>query len=259
MQTEVATLAESFSNGLLSNKVAVITGAGGVLGKAMAEAFLAEGAKLVLTDLSAERLADLEKALGQPDRTLSVVANATSADDTDKIVSLANEKFAALDVWVNNAGLTKDATMRKMPVEDFELVIDVHLKGAWLGTRAAANYMRDHGGGSIINVSSISGKVGNPGQTNYSAAKAGMVGLTKAAAKEVGFAGVRVNAIQPGLIESPMLYGMPEDVKASRLAEIPLGRFGRPEEVADSVVFLASDKSRYLTGIVLEISGGRNI
>lgn len=245
--------------GLLADKVAVITGAGGVLGKAIAEAFLAEGAKLVVTDLSAERLADLEVALSAGDRVKTVVANATSAEDTDAIVAAAKGTFDSLDVWVNNAGLTKDATMRKMSVEDFELVIDVHLKGAWLGTRAAANFMRDHGGGSIINVSSISGKVGNAGQTNYSAAKAGMVGLTKAAAKEVGFAGVRVNAIQPGLIESPMLYGMPEDVKASRLAEIPLGRFGLPGEVADSVVFLASDKARYLTGIVLEISGGRNI
>jgi 3-oxoacyl-[acyl-carrier protein] reductase len=119
--------------------------------------------------------------------------------------------------------------------------------------------MRDHGGGSIINVSSISGKVGNPGQTNYSAAKAGMIGLTKAAAKEVGFAGVRVNAIQPGLINSPMLADMPEKVQESRLGEIPLGRFGEPDEVADVVIFLASDMSRYMTGTVLEISGGRNL
>jgi 3-oxoacyl-[acyl-carrier protein] reductase len=149
--------------------------------------------------------------------------------------------------------------MRKMSVDDFDTVIDVHLKGAWLGTRAAADWMRDNGGGSIINVSSISGKVGNPGQTNYSAAKAGMIGLTKAAAKEVGFAGVRVNAIQPGLILSPMLENMPEDVQKSRLSEIPLGRFGKADEVANAVIFLASDLSSYITGTTIEISGGRNL
>jgi 3-oxoacyl-[acyl-carrier protein] reductase len=119
--------------------------------------------------------------------------------------------------------------------------------------------MRDNGGGSIINVSSISGKVGNPGQTNYSAAKAGMIGLTKAAAKEVGFAGVRVNAIQPGLIKSPMLENMPEDVQKSRLGEIPLGRFGEATDVANAMLFLASDLSSYITGTTIEISGGRNL
>ncbi len=244
---------------LIQDKVVVLTGAAGVLGMAMAEKFLHEGAKVVLTDLSPERLNAAIAKLAAGDRVLGIVANATCENDTDHIIKSADEKFGAIDVWINNAGLTKDATMRKMSLEDFELVIDVHLKGAWLGTRAAASYMRDHGGGSIINVSSISGKVGNPGQTNYSAAKAGMVGLTKAAAKEVGFAGVRVNAIQPGLIQSQMVDAMPEDVKKSRLTEIPLGRFGEPEEVADAVVFLASDMSRYITGTVIEISGGRNI
>jgi 3-oxoacyl-[acyl-carrier protein] reductase len=146
-----------------------------------------------------------------------------------------------------------------MSLEDFDAVIDVHLRGAWLGTREAAGIMREQGHGSIINVSSISGKVGNIGQTNYSAAKAGIVGLTKAAAKEVGFAGVRVNAIQPGIISTPMTDAMPERIRESRLAEVPLGRFGQPSEVASVVLFLASELSSYLTGTVIEISGGRNI
>jgi 3-oxoacyl-[acyl-carrier protein] reductase len=244
---------------LLDGKVAVITGAGGALGAAMAVRFLEEGAKLVLTDVSQPRLEAMLKELNVGSRAIAVVADATSAEDTDEIVAQATAAFSTIDVWINNAGLARDATMRKMTVDDFDLVIDVHLKGAWLGTRAAADWMRDHGGGSIINVSSISGKVGNPGQTNYSAAKAGMIGLTKAAAKEVGFAGVRVNAIQPGLINSPMLADMPEKVQESRLGEIPLGRFGEPDEVADVVIFLASDMSRYMTGTVLEISGGRNL
>lgn len=247
------------STGLLSNKVAVITGAGGALGIAMAKQFLSEGAKLVITDLSAQRLDDAVKLLDAGDRVVACVANATNAADTDAIVETAVAKFGGFNIWINNAGLARDATMRKMSEEDFDLVIDVHLKGAWLGTRAAANFMRDNGGGSIINVSSISGKVGNPGQTNYSAAKAGMIGLTKAAAKEVGFAGVRVNAIQPGLIVSPMLEQMPQDVQNSRLGEIPLGRFGEATEVANAVVFLASDMSSYITGTTIEISGGRNL
>lgn len=247
------------STGLLSNKVAVITGAGGALGIAMAKQFLSEGAKLVITDLSAQRLDDAVKLLDAGDRVVACVANATNAADTDAIVETAVAKFGGFNIWINNAGLARDATMRKMSEEDFDLVIDVHLKGAWLGTRAAANFMRDNGGGSIINVSSISGKVGNPGQTNYSAAKAGMIGLTKAAAKEVGFAGVRVNAIQPGLIVSPMLEQMPQDVQKSRLGEIPLGRFGEATEVANAVVFLASDMSSYITGTTIEISGGRNL
>ncbi len=244
---------------LLDGKVAVITGAGGALGAAMAKSLLEQGARLVLTDLSESSLKELVQVLNAGDLVTTVVADATSEVDTLEVVSAATEAFSTIDIWVNNAGLARDSTMRKMSVQDFDLVIDVHLKGAWLGTRAAASWMREHGGGSIINVSSISGKVGNHGQTNYSAAKAGMVGLTKAAAKEVGFAGVRVNAIQPGLINSPMLTGMSPEVQASRLADIPLGRFGEPSEVADVVVFLASDMSRYMTGAVLEITGGRNL
>jgi 3-oxoacyl-[acyl-carrier protein] reductase len=247
------------SQPLLAGKVVVVTGAAGVLGFSMAQQLLAQGANVVLTDLSEDRLNDALKRLDAPERTLGVVANSTSEQDTDNVITTSVHKFGRLDAWVNNAGLARDATMRKMTLDDFETVIDVHLKGAWLGTRAAANYMRDNGGGSIINVSSISGKVGNPGQTNYSAAKAGIVGLTKAAAKEVGFAGVRVNAIAPGLIESAMLDAMPEDVRKARLSEIPLGRFGKPEEVASAVIFLASELSSYLTGITIEISGGRNL
>ncbi|GAA0993833.1 3-oxoacyl-ACP reductase FabG [Subtercola frigoramans] len=213
----------------------------------------------MLTDISQEAL---DRALAELDSSgsaVGVVARASDPNDVETVVTKTVTEFGRLDVWVNNAGITRDATMRKMSVEDFDLVIDVHLRGTWLGTRAAANWMRDNGGGSIINVSSISGKVGNAGQTNYSAAKAGIVGLSKAAAKEVGFAGVRVNAIQPGLIRTPMIESMPDHVKTARLAEIPLGRFGEPDEVADVVLFLASDLSRYLTGTVIEISGGRNI
>jgi 3-oxoacyl-[acyl-carrier protein] reductase len=169
------------------------------------------------------------------------------------------DTFGSLDVMVNNAGITRDATMRKMTIDDFRAVLDVHLLGAWLGTRFASYVMREQGRGSIINISSLSGKVGNPGQTNYSAAKAGIVGLTKAAAKEMGHLGVRVNAIQPGLIRTPMTEAMPSKAWDSKMAEIPMGRAGEPEEVAKVALFLASDLASYLTGTVIEVTGGRGM
>lgn len=243
---------------LVEDKIAVVTGGAGGLGLAMAQRLLAEGGSVMVTDVTEAGIEQALARLGSP-RATGVVARASVPEDVDRVVAATLERFGQIDVWVNNAGITRDATMRKMTVEDFDAVIDVHLRGSWLGTRAAASVMRESSGGSIINVSSISGKVGNAGQTNYSAAKAGIVGLTKAAAKEVGFAGVRVNAIQPGIIKTPMTDAMPEEIRKQRLGEIPLGRFGEPEEVADVVLFLASYLSRYLTGTVIEIAGGRHI
>jgi 3-oxoacyl-[acyl-carrier protein] reductase len=158
---------------------------------------------------------------------------------------------------VNNAGITRDATLRKMTLDQFRAVLDVHLVGAWLGTRAAAAVMRERGRGAVVNISSIAGKVGMIGQTNYSAAKAGIVGLTKAAAKELAHRGVRVNAIQPGLIRTAMTDALRPDIVEQKLAEIPMGRVGEPAEIANVALFLASDLSSYLTGTVLEVTGGR--
>ena len=170
------------------------------------------------------------------------------------------DRWGTLDVMVNNAGITRDGVLRKMTTDDFRQVIDVHLVGGWLGTKMASLQMREQGtGGSVINISSMSGKVGNPGQTNYSAAKAGLIGLTKAAAKEGARYRIRVNAIQPGFIRTAMTDHMPQDVLSERIAEIPLGRIGEPLDVANTALFLASDLSSYLTGITIEVSGGRNI
>ena len=169
------------------------------------------------------------------------------------------EAFGSLDIMVNNAGITRDATMRKMTEQQFDEVIAVHLKGTWNGTRAAAAVMRAQGSGAIVNMSSISGKVGLVGQTNYSAAKAGIVGLTKAAAKELAHLGVRVNAVAPGLIRSAMTEAMPQRIWDAKLAEVPMGRAGEPHEVASVVLFLASGLSSYMTGTVLEVTGGRHI
>jgi 3-oxoacyl-[acyl-carrier protein] reductase len=246
--------------GLLEGRIAVVTGGAQGLGYAIAEAFVKEGATVVLGDLNAEGVVAAAHQLAVADRAVGLVCDVTVAKDVEALVTEAKDRFGSLDIMVNNAGVTADATMRKMTEEQFDQVIDVHLKGCWLGTRAASAIMREQDtGGSIINVSSLSGKVGMPGQTNYSAAKAGIVGLTKAAAKEVGFAKVRVNAIQPGIIRTRMTDALRPDLMAAKIAEVPLGRIGEPSEVASVVLFLASDMSSYMSGTVLEITGGRHL
>lgn len=244
---------------LLAGRTAVVTGGAQGLGYAIAEVFIAEGARVVLGDLDLERTRAAADALGGADVARAVRCDVTSTADVDGLVDAAMAEFGSLDVMVNNAGITRDATLRKMTEQQFDEVISVHLKGTWNGTRAAASVMREHGRGAIINMSSISGKVGLVGQTNYSAAKAGIVGLTKAAAKELAHLGVRVNAIQPGLIRSAMTEAMPQRIWDAKLAEVPMGRAGEPREVATVALFLASDLSSYMTGTVLEVTGGRHI
>jgi 3-oxoacyl-[acyl-carrier protein] reductase len=242
---------------LLQNKTSVVTGGARGIGLATAQELAAHGSNIVLADLDAAALGRAAETLQT--KVVKVVCDVTSPGDVDALVAAAVDSFGSLDVMVNNAGFTRDATMRKMTESDFDDVVSVHLKGAWLGTRAAADVMRRLGtAGSIINVSSISGKVGMPGQTNYSAAKAGIVGLTKAAAKELGFAGIRVNAIQPGIIRTDMVESLRPEILDQKLSEIPLARFGEPGEVASVVLFLASGMSSYMTGTVLEITGGRH-
>ena len=246
---------------LLDGRTAVITGGAQGIGYAIAQRFVAEGARVVLGDLNLEATEAAVAMLGGDRIAKAVRCDVTSADDVQALIDAAVEfgGRGTIDVMVNNAGITRDATMRKMTEEQFDQVIDVHLKGCWNGTRLAANVMREAKSGAIINISSISGKVGLIGQTNYSAAKAGIVGLTKAAAKEVAHLGVRVNAVQPGLIRSAMTEAMPQRIWDQKLAEIPMARAGEPSEVASVVTFLACDMSSYMTGCVLEITGGRHI
>jgi 3-oxoacyl-[acyl-carrier protein] reductase len=245
---------------LLEGRAAIVTGSARGLGLAMAQRFLSQGARVVLSDLDRDALDQAVGSLAKQGEVSGHVANVTSEEEMDRLVAHCVQRFGSLDVMVNNAGITRDAVLRKMKLEDFKAVLEVHLTGGWLGLRSAAAQMRGQGsGGSIINISSISGKVGNAGQTNYSSAKAGLIGLTKAAAKELARYRIRVNAIQPGLIRTAMTEAMPPDVLAGRVAEIPLGRIGEPLDVANAALFLASDLSSYLTGIVIEVSGGRNI
>ena len=244
---------------LLEGQSAVITGGAQGLGYAIAERFIAEGARVVLGDVNLEATEVAAKQLGGDDVALAVRCNVAKADEVDALLQTAVDRFGGLDIMVNNAGITRDATMRKMTEEQFDEVISVHLKGTWNGTRLAAAIMRENKRGAIINMSSVSGKVGMVGQTNYSAAKAGIVGMTKAAAKELAYLGVRVNAIAPGLIRSAMTEAMPQRIWDSKVAEVPMGRAGEPSEVASVALFLASDLSSYMTGTVMEITGGRHL
>jgi 3-oxoacyl-[acyl-carrier protein] reductase len=244
---------------LLAGQTAVITGGAQGLGYAIAERFIAEGARVVLGDLNLEATKEAVETLGGADVARAVKCDVTAYADVDALVEAALAEFGRFDIMVNNAGITRDATLRKMTEEDFDQVISVHLKGTWNGLKKAASVMREQKRGAIVNMSSISGKVGMIGQTNYSAAKAGIVGMTKAASKELAHLGVRVNAIQPGLIRSAMTEAMPQRIWDSKVAEVPLGRAGEPYEVANVALFLASDLSSYMTGTVLEVTGGRHL
>ncbi|OOL30527.1 3-oxoacyl-ACP synthase [Rhodococcus rhodochrous] len=242
---------------LLENRTAVITGGAQGIGFAIAQEFVDAGARVVLGDLDLDAATAAAEKLGGREVARAVRCNVVNADEWDTLLAEAVDGFGSLDVVVNNAGITRDATMRTMTEEDFDLVIAVHLKGTWHGTRKASAIMRDSKRGAIVNISSLSGKVGMVGQTNYSAAKAGIVGLTKAAAKEMAHHGVRVNAIQPGLIRSAMTEAMPQKAWDQKMSEIPMGRPGEVSEIASVALFLASDMSSYMTGTVLEVTGGR--
>jgi 3-oxoacyl-[acyl-carrier protein] reductase len=242
---------------LVSDRTAIVTGGGQGIGLAIAETLVAHGARVTLADLDGARAEAAAAALG--DQARGVACDVTDEDSVAALVEGAVAAWGTLDVLVNNAGITRDASLRKMTLADFQAVTTVHLQGTWLGIRAASEVMREAKRGSIVNISSMSGKVGNPGQTNYSAAKAGIVGMTKAAAKELAHHGVRVNAIQPGLIRTPMTEAMTPEAYAATEATIPMRRAGEPTEVANVVAFLASDLASYMTGAVLEVSGGRGM
>ncbi|GAB37467.1 3-oxoacyl-ACP reductase FabG [Gordonia sputi] len=242
---------------LLNDQTAVITGAAQGIGFAIAQLFVDECARVVIGDVNAEAADKAAAQLGGSERAIGVRCDVTDSDDVDALLAAAADAFGPVDVMVNNAGITRDATMRTMTEDQFDQVINVHLKGTWNGTRKAAAIMRERKSGAIVNLSSLSGKVGMVGQTNYSAAKAGIVGMTKAAAKEMAHHGVRVNAVAPGLIRSAMTEAMPQKAWDQKMAEIPMGRAGEVSEVATVALFLASHLSSYMTGTVMEVTGGR--
>lgn len=245
---------------LLEDRAAVITGAAQGIGLAIAKVFGEQGCRLVIADVNEDAAQAAAKELAAAGANATAIGcDVTDESQMQAAIATCVERYGSIDVLVNNAGITRDATLRKMTVEQFRQVMDVHLFGTWLGTKYASLRMREQRSGAIVNISSISGKVGLPGQTNYSAAKAGIVGMTKAAAKELAHLGIRVNAIQPGLVRTAMTEALRPDLWAEKLAGVPMGRAAEPEEIGNVALFLASDLSSYLTGTVLEVTGGRHM
>ena len=246
---------------LLEGKTAIVTGAARGIGKAIALKFAQEGANIAFTDLVIDEKAkatEIEIAsLGV--KVKAYASNAADFEDTHKVIEEISKDFGKIDILVNNAGITRDGLMMRMTEEQWDMVINVNLKSAFNFIHAVTPIMMRQKSGSIINMSSVVGISGNAGQTNYSASKAGMIGLAKSIAKELGSRGIRANAIAPGFIITEMTGQLSEEVRKQWETQIPLKRGGTPEDVADVATFLASDLSSYVTGQVIPVCGGMNM
>ncbi|HNZ53600.1 MAG TPA: 3-oxoacyl-[acyl-carrier-protein] reductase [bacterium] len=242
----------------LKGKTAVVTGGYRGIGKAIAIKLASMGANVVINGIGAPETADDTvnelKSFGVEAQAVS--ANVTVEEEVNGMIAKVIEKFGHIDILVNNAGITRDGLLMKMKESDWQSVLDVNLKGVFLCTKAVVRPMMQQKGGSIVNITSVVGITGNAGQANYSASKAGVIGFTKSIAKEIGSKGVRVNAVAPGFINTKMTEALPEEVKKAYMANIPLKRYGEPEEIAEVVAFLCEDRSRYMTGQVLKVDGG---
>lgn len=243
---------------MLKGKVAIITGSGRGIGKAIALKLAENGADIVINDIPGSDYADETKkeieALGV--KAIVVRGDVRNKDDVDALINQTVETFGKIDILVNNAGITRDGLMIRMSEEDWDMVLDINLKGAFNCIKAAARPMMKQRSGSIINIASVVGVMGNAGQANYTASKAGLIGLTKTVAKEFSSRNIRANAVAPGFIESHMTDVLPEDVKKQYFDAIPLSKFGTTEDVAKAVLFLASDLSSYVTGQTINVDGG---
>ncbi len=243
----------------LEGKVAVITGAARGIGKATALLFAKEGASVALVDLDEEggRVAEEVRSSGGDAEFYRV--DVRDYDAVRSTLRAVVERFSRVDVLVNNAGIIRDRTLLKMEPEEFEAVLDVNVKGVFNCTKAVVPYMVEQGAGVILNASSVVALYGNFGQTNYVASKCAVIGMTKVWARELGPKGIRVNAVAPGFIETDMTANLPDQVKRMILERTPLGRFGRPEDVANVYLFLASDEASFINGAVISVDGGITI
>jgi 3-oxoacyl-[acyl-carrier protein] reductase len=246
---------------MLQGKVALVTGASRGIGKAIALALAEAGADVVVNYAGSEALAQQTsqqiQALGR--RSCAIQANVGSAAEVDAMVQQVLDQFGQLDILVNNAGITRDNLIMRMKEQDFDDVITINLKGVFNCIKAVTRPMMKQRYGKIINISSVVGVLGNAGQANYVAAKAGVIGLTKSTARELASRGINVNAVAPGFIETDMTDKLTDDLKNGLMQQIPLGRFGQPHEIAKLVCFLASDDSSYMTGQTLHVDGGMHM
>ena len=242
----------------LDGKVAIVTGGGRGIGAAIAALLAEDGAAVVVSGRDAGRLDRVAKELESQGRAaVGVVADVASRADCDQLMEAVKQRFGRVDILVNNAGITRDALLVRMKDEDWDRVMEVNLRGAFLMTRAVTKAMvRQKSGGRIINITSTAGVMGNPGQANYSAAKAGLIGFTKSAARELSHWSILVNAVAPGLIETDMAAAIPAEVRDALLGQVPLKRIGTAREVAEMVRFLAGDGAAYITGQVFHVNGG---
>lgn len=241
----------------LDGTVAVVTGGSRGIGAAIATLLAERGAAVVVSGRDEDRLKTAVKALESDGRrVLGVVADVARREDAERLVEAAREQFGRLDVLVNNAGITRDALLVRMKDDDWDRVMETNLRGAFLMTRAAGRVMMRQRSGRIVNITSTAGVMGNPGQANYSAAKAGLIGLTKATARELAHWKILVNAVAPGLIETDMTAAIPAAAREALLAQIPLARIGGVQDVAEMVGFLAGDGAGYITGQVFQVNGG---
>jgi 3-oxoacyl-[acyl-carrier protein] reductase len=239
----------------LEGRVAIITGGAGGIGLATAKLFASEGAKLVLVDVDEAQVQSAAAQAAGPN-AIGVKANVTKLEDAENAVKAATEKFGKVDILINNAGITRDNLLIRMSEEDWDLVLDVNLKGAFAFSKAVAKPMMKARYGRIVNVASVVGMMGNSGQANYAASKGGLIAMTKAMAKELATRNITVNAVAPGFIRTRMTENLPEEVKKGLMLVTPMARFGEPEEVAKVMLFLASEDVAYVTGQVIGVNGG---
>jgi 3-oxoacyl-[acyl-carrier protein] reductase len=244
----------------LSGKTALVTGAARGLGRCIAQTLAAAGAKVACIDVNAETLADTVAAIRAAGGVAEPIAcDVTQSERVGEAVDQVVKLWGALNILVNNAGITRDNVIVRMKDEQWDAVININLRGTFLFTRAAARPMMKARGGRIINIASVSGLMGNPGQVNYSASKAGVIGLTRTVSRELASRNVTVNAVAPGFIATDMTAALGEEIIEQIKKEVPLGRMGEPQDVADAVLFLASDAASFITGHILTVDGGLTV
>ena len=237
----------------LQDKICIVTGAAQGIGAATVAKFAAEGATVVACDLR------LKEGQPIPGASLGVAVDVTDRSQVDAMVATVKNRWGRIDVLVNNAGITKDARLQKMTLEQFDAVIDVNLRGVFHCSQAVVDTLVEQGSGVILNASSVVGIYGNFGQTNYAATKFGVIGFTKTWSRELGPKGIRVNAVAPGFVQTPILSTIPDKVLDQMRAQVPLRRLGQPQEIANVYAFLASDEASYINGAVIEVSGGMTV